>query len=256
MEKKSAKTTGAALLEQTYLPHISIDCVIFGYHEKQIKVLLSHVKGALGWLLPGGFIEMEQALDEAASKILEGRTGLTSLFLKQFKTFGSLNRGLDPATQFAGVPDFNPANLQWLSKRFLTIGYYALTEFSKVTPKPSLFDDKCQWFEINGLPPLLSDHELLIKEALRKLQLQLHHEPIGYNLLPEKFTLPEMQALYETILGKKLDQRNFTKKLVSLNLIKKLGEKKYIGGHRSPSLYKFNKRNYNKALLNGVILAF
>ena len=247
------------LLETGYLQNISIDCVVFGYHEKQIKVLCIRMKGMKGWRLPGGFIKKRENLDDAAYRALEERTGVKELFLKQFQTFGHKDRNLkniESIPQLQNVPVSELKKIKWMTERFVSIGYYALTEFSKVTPRQGLLDNECSWFDIHSLPPLLLDHKQIFNEALKTLQRQLHHEPVGLNLLPAKFTLPEMQALYETILYKKLDQRNFTKKLVSLNLIRKLNEKKHIGGHRSPSLYKFNKKAYTSALKEGVVLAF
>ena len=246
-------------LEKDHLSHLSIDCVIFGYHEKQLKILCTRINDMKGWLLPGGFIKNKEDIDDAASRILQERTGVTKLYLNQFRVFGKPGRNWNNTEEIASLKQLHRTNaqvLKWITDRFVTIGYYALTEYSKVIPKPGLFDSECSWFDIHNLPPLLLDHEEIFTEAFKSLQHRLHHEPIGLNLLPEKFTLPELQALYETVLEKKLDQRNFTKKLVSLDLIKKLKEKKYIGGHRSPTLYKFNKKEYKNALKHGIELAF
>ena len=259
MNRKRPILDGASLLEKDHLSQLSIDCVIFGYHEKQLKILCTRIGGMKGWLLPGGFIKKTEDIDHAASRILEERTGVKDLFLNQFRVFGKPDRSWknsDVSVEVSNWVGGNVKLLNWISNRFVTIGYYAITEYSKVTPKPGLFDSECDWFDVHSLPPLLLDHKEIVTEALKTLQHRLHHEPIGLNLLPEKFTLPELQALYETILEKKLDQRNFNKKLVYLHLIRKLNEKKYIGGHRSPTLYKFNKREYNNAVRNGVELAF
>ncbi|HEY6434947.1 MAG TPA: NUDIX domain-containing protein, partial [Ignavibacteriaceae bacterium] len=244
-------------LEKVYLSNLAIDCVVFGYHEKQLKILCTQIAGMSGWLLPGGFIKKAEDIDVAASRILEERTGVKDLYLNQFRVFGKPSRGWSNREEIAELKKLagsDPKQLKWITERFVSIGYYALTEYSKVIPKPGLWDSECEWFDIYELPPLLLDHNEIFREAFKTLQHRLHHEPFGLNLLTEKFTLPELQALYETILEKKLDQRNFTKKLVYLDLIRKLDEKKYIGGHRSPALYKFNKREYNNAVRNGVEL--
>jgi hypothetical protein len=115
--------------------------------------------------------------------------------------------------------------------------------------------EECKWWDIHNLPPRLFDHEEIISEALKAMRLHLYHYPIGYELLPGKFTLPEIHTLYETILEKKLDSRNFAKKLISTSIIKKLNERRNIGPHRSPFLYVFDKSKYNKALKNGMVLA-
>ena len=259
MKQKRSILDGASLLEKEHLSHLSIDCVIFGYHEKQLKIICTRIGGMKGWLLPGGFIRKTEDIDDAASRILAERTGVTDLYLNQFRVFGKPGRNWKNTEELATLKQLKRTNakmLKWISERFVTIGYYALTEYSTVTPQPGLFDSECGWFDVYNLPPLLLDHKEIFQEAFKTLQHRLHHEPIGLNLLSEKFTLPELQALYETILEKKLDQRNFTKKLVYLDLIRKLNEKKYIGGHRSPTLYKFNRREYNNAVKNGVELAF
>ena len=145
----------------------------------------------------------------------------------------------------------------WIfTTRIDSISYYALTEFSKVTPRPGIFFSETNWTDIHNLPSLLLNNNETVSQALKTLRLELQHEPIGLNLLPEKFTISELQVLYETILGKALDPRNFIKKLASLGILKKLNEKRNIGGHRSPFLYKFNKRTYTKALEEEVSLVF
>jgi len=242
-----------------FLHHLSIDCVIFGYHEQQLKVLLLKWKQSHEWSLPGGFIKLDETLDEAAARILRERTGLSELFLQQYHTFGHPQRSLRSDAHIAHLSSvFNsPVKKDnWLLQRTVSIGYYSVTEYSLVNPQPDYFSDECTWFDINAVPHLVFDHNLIITEALKALRMQIYHQPIGYKLLAEKFTLPEIHDLYETILGKQLDRRNFAKKLISTGVIKKLNEQKKIGAHRSPFLYKFDKRKYDKALKEGIALAF
>ena len=242
-----------------YLHHLSIDCVLFGYHEHHLKVLLLKWKNSDKWTLAGGFIKLQENLTQAAERILKERTGLDEIFLQQFQTFGEPDRSDRSKADIAHLEEVTnttiPAN-HWLLKRTVSIGYYAVTEYSKVNPQPDHLSDECNWWEIDAVPKLIFDHNLILHEALKALRMQIYHQPIGYNLLPEKFTLPEIHDLYETILGKELDRRNFAKKLISLGLIKKLNERRNIGAHRSPFLYKFDKRKYDKALKEGIILAF
>ena len=242
-----------------YLHHLSIDCVIFGYHEHQLKVLLLKWKSSENWSLPGGFIRLNETLHDAAERILKERTGLDKIFLQQFHTFGDPYRSERSDKDIAHLSDIANTKIpkeHWLLKRTVTIGYYALTEYSKVNPKPDYFSDECSWHDISSIPLLIFDHNEIVVEALKALRMQIYHQPIGYNLLTEKFTLPEIHDLYETILGKKLDRRNFAKKLMSLGIITKLTERKSIGAHRSPFFYKFDKRKYDKALKEGIVLAF
>ncbi|TKK65555.1 NUDIX hydrolase [Ilyomonas limi] len=245
--------------DKYFLHHLSIDCVIFGYHERQLKVLLLKWKNAEKWSLPGGFIKLEETLEDAASRILTERTGLSQLFLQQFHTFGEPKRSVRTAADIAHLESIWKTDVpkeHWLLKRTVSIGYYSVTEYSQVNPQPDYLSDECTWHDIHSIPQLVFDHNLIVTEALKALRMQINLQPIGYNLLPKKFTLPEIHDLYETILDKKLDRRNFPKKLLSLGIIKKLDEQKSIGAHRSPFLYKFDKRKYDKALKEGIVLAF
>ena len=137
----------------------------------------------------------------------------------------------------------------------ISIGYYAITDFSLVQPQPGFFGSSSAWFDLSEVPPLLFDHDQMVKESLQTLRAQLYYHPIVEKLLPKKFTLTEIHAVYETILGKELDIRNFPKKLIFLGLINRLNEKRNIGPHRAPFLYTFNKKIYTRALELGVTLS-
>jgi len=240
-----------------YLPHLSIDCVIFGYHEHQLKILLIKLKNISETCLPGGYIKYDETLQDAANRILKERTGLDKIFLQQFETFGDPERTkMFTQKKISAISGINLTKDNWMMGRFVSIGYYAIVEYSKVYPTPDIFSEECSWFDVDEVPQLLFDHNEMIEQALKTMRLQIYHQPIGYNLLPEKFTLPEIHTLYETILGKTLDRRNFPKKLLSLGIIKKLKEQRNIGAHRSPYLYRFDKRKYDEALKNGIALAF
>ncbi len=240
-----------------YVPNVSIDCAIFGYHEQQLKILLIKHKLLNGWCLPGGYIKRTETLVKAANRIVKERTGIGNLFMQQFKTFGDPNRArineFDEEKWFkaTGVR-MNKTN--WLVDQTISIGFYSITDFENTIPKPDMMSDDCKWFDINRVPRLEFDHKEMTKEALHTMRIELYHFPIGYNLLPEKFTLSEIHTLYETLSGKKLDISNFPKKLLTLGLIKKLNEKRFIGPHRSPHLYKFDKAAYNRALKDGLVL--
>lgn len=238
-----------------YLPHVTIDPVIFGYHDQQLKILLLKWKGVDGWGLPGGFIKREEPLSQAACRILEERTGLTDVFLQQFYTFGdSPYRSKEPSTRQLLSGQREPVTeTSWLFERTLSISYFSLVDYSKVNVRTDFFTYDYRWWSVGEVPPMLFDQNEVVDKALATLRLQLYHQPIGYNLLPEKFTLPEIHSLYETILGKKLDGRNFSRKLLALGLIKKLDEQRAIGAHRSPYLYQFNKEAYEEALKQGIV---
>jgi ADP-ribose pyrophosphatase YjhB (NUDIX family) len=240
-----------------YLPHLSIDCVIFGYHDNQLKILLIKLKNLNDKCLPGGYIKHSEILQQAANRILKERTGLEKIFLQQFETFGDPERTkMFDQKKISAISGIKLSKDNWMMGRFVSIGYYAIVEYSKVSPTSDAFSEECMWCDIHKVPRLLFDHNEMIVAALKTLRLHLYHQPIGYNLLPEKFTLPEIHTLYETILDKTLDRRNFPKKLLSLGIIKKLNEQRNIGAHRSPFLYRFDKRKYDEALKNGIVIAF
>ena len=232
-----------------YLPSLSIDCVIFGFHAGQLKVLLLRWKGTDDWCLPGGRVLHEENLDEAAYRNLQGRTGLSEIFLQQFYTFGDVNR----YTHFSRKDTLHKIGLGELAEtdsftRDVSVGYYALVAFETVVPTPDAFTDECRWWDIDQIPPLLFDHNQMITLAVKTLRRQLSYQPIGYSLLPEKFTMPELQQLYELILGQPLDRRNFQKRMLSYGILERLDERKTGGAFKSPYLYRFDKVRYQKAL--------
>jgi len=241
-----------------YVPHVSIDCAIFGYHEQQLKLLLIKHKAIDGWCMPGGYIKRTEKLVEAANRNVKERTGIDNLFLQQSKTFGDPNRAR--IEEFDTEKWFKATGVRvtkdnWLIDQTISVGFYAITDFSKTVLQKDILIEECEWFDINNLPPLEFDHDEMVREALHTMRVQLYHYPIGINMLPEKFTLSEIHMLYETLLGKKLDISNFPKKLIALGLLKKLNEKRNIGPHRSPHLHMFDKEKYNQALEDGLVLS-
>ncbi|GAB3260448.1 NUDIX domain-containing protein [Larkinella harenae] len=235
--------------DEKCLPGLSIDCVIFGFSNNQLKVLLLRWKQTEEWGLPGGFVYKDESVDVAAQRILKERTGINELFLQQFHTFGgNLRYNRDEISKKLHWPD--NSTRRW-PNRTVSIGYFALVDFSKVTPTADFLTDECRWWEVDSLPALLFDHNKIIEVALKTLRVQLSWQPVGYNLLPEKFTMPELQRLYETILNRPLDPRNFSKKMRALGIIEKLEEQRRGGAFKSPYLFRFNQEKYKKALEEG-----
>ena len=233
--------------DKTFLPHVSIDCVIFGFHEHHLKVLLLKWKEGGQWCLPGGFVQHNESVDSSAKRTLKERTGLTDIYLRQFHAFGEPKRDHDKA-----LIKNKRLNGSWFTKRFITIGYYALVEYSRVSPKPDWLSDTCTWSDLHKIPKLIYDHNLIIDKALETLRFSLNDVPVGYNLLPEKFTMPDLQNLYETILDRELDRRNFQKKMLSFGILERLKERKTGGAHKSPYYYKFDRKKYDKAMTQGL----
>ncbi len=233
-----------------FLRHLSLDCVIFGFHENELKVLLLKWKEQGPWCLPGGFVGKEESLDDAAIRVLSERTGLKNIFLRQFYTFGNPRREKKKEL-FRGT-----AKGGWMMERFISIGFYALVEFSKVSPKADMFSEECRWWDVHSVPKLVYDHNEIFATALSVLRSSLNDHPIGYRLLPEKFTMPELQRLYETILDRKLDRRNFQKRMLGMGILERLKERKTGGAHKAPYLYRFNKQKYEKAVRQGLSNGF
>jgi len=239
--------------DQLYLPSLSIDNVIFGFHEDQLKVLLLQSANKKVWALPGGFVGKKEHIDEAAARILKIRTGLDHIFLQQFHTFGQPDRS-DNKVLLKALQSLNKKYNKdhWALQRFITVGYYALVEFAKVSPHPDEISLSCDWHDLDKLPELLMDHQKIINRALEEMRLKLNYQPIGYNLLPKEFTMKNLQSIYETILGRKLDRGNFNRKMLSYGILDRK-EKRYSGGaHKAPYLYCFNKKKYFKALKSGL----
>lgn len=236
-----------------FLPQLSVDCVIFGFHDGELKILLLKMHRAAEWALPGGFIFKEETVDAAAHRVLKERTGIEHLFLQQFQVFSDPARSSSKAT----VDWFRREGIaidknNWLAQRFVTIGFYALVDFAKARPHPDSFSDACEWVNLPEAGKLFMDHSAILQKALETLRLQLNYQPIGLNLLPRKFTMPELQRLYETILGKTLDRRNFQRRMLGYGILKKLAEQVTGVAHKAPYLYSFDVQRYKKALAAGL----
>ena len=238
-----------------YCPGISLDCVIFGFHEGSLKVLLNKFSEYAKWMLPGGFIYKDEHVDAAATRTLVSRTGLSNVYLRQFYLFGDVNRTSIEENedmmirQGFGKDDEDIS--KWFLQRFLSIGYYAFVEYEKTKLQPNM-EEETAWFDLDKIPPLYSDHNHIISKAIATIRSQLNSVPIGYELLPEKFTLTQLRTIYETILDAKLDRRNFQRKILSTGLVYKLNEMYKKWGQKSSSLYSFNKKKYEDAIKNGI----
>lgn len=215
---------------------LSIDCVIFGFEDSELKVLL--YKRAIEpeqnqWALPGGFIKRDEDLDHAAARILKEITGVDQIYMSQINAFGAVNR--------------------YPLERVITIGFYALINPGNYSIKPGIDAKEAKWFNINTKPKLVFDHDNIFDYALRKLRMKVRYEPIGFELLPGKFTLTMIQKLYEAVLGVEFDVRNFRKKLLKMNLLVKTNEKQNGVAHRAAALYKFDQQIYSELRSKGFI---
>lgn len=223
-----------------YIPHLAYDSVVFGFSKGKLNILLMEYH-ATGWFaLPGGFIKKDENLEDAVKRGLSERTGLSDLYLEQFHIFGETNR-FDPevmkailkASQIDVPDDF------WMLDRFFSIGYYALLDHEKVTLTPDTLSDSIAWYEVDSLPELIFDHRKIVQKALQTLRENLDRKLIGGNLLPERFTMNELQAVYEAISEEKLRRTSFQRKMLSLDILER-HEKLFTGkSHKAPYLYSF-----------------
>jgi 8-oxo-dGTP diphosphatase len=252
MNEKHIQTKVPGMVEvftkqvNSLIPHLSVDCVIFGFHGTELKVLLSKFHGSTAWALPGGFIHQQEDVDAAAHRTLLDHTGLKGIYLQQFHVFGQTDRmgkGVNLKNLKRLFPD--PKAQAFLLNRFVSVGYYALVDFGKVNPTPSAFYETTDWFHVTELPVLVFDHGIMIQKALDTLRHSLDYQIVGYNLMPECFTMKELQTLYETILGQEFLRANFQRKMLEMNILERL-EKRITGkAHKSPYLYRFKQDALN-----------
>jgi 8-oxo-dGTP diphosphatase len=212
-------------------PALTVDCVIFGLDEShKLKVLLIQ-RGREPfqeyWALPGGFVGMKETLEEAALRELEEETGVKDVFIEQLYTFGEPNR--DPRG------------------RVVSVGYFALVNLAEHPVQSSSDAKNVEWFELEQIPELAFDHDQILQMAIRRLRAKVRYQPIGFELLPEKFTLTQLQNLYETILGVKesLNKRNFRTRILKMGVLKEVGKQEGVA-HRPAKLYSFDKEKYEQ----------
>jgi 8-oxo-dGTP diphosphatase len=228
----SKDNEGRASVSHTYeypRPALTVDCVVFGMDEEDLKVLL--IKRGLEpfvgkWALPGGFVRMEESLDEAARRELEEEAGIRPSHMEQLFTFGEPGR--DPRG------------------RVVTVAYFALVKLSDHRVHASTDAREAAWFSVWDTPKLAFDHAEILGTALQRLKGKVRYQPIGFELLPPKFTLTQLQRLYEIILERTLDKRNFRKKILSMDLLEELDEVEQDVSHRAARLYRFDHKKYKQ----------
>ena len=215
-------------------PALTTDCIIFGFDQNELKVLLIE-RGIepykSKWALPGGFVKMNETTEEGAKRELYEETGLKNIFIEQLFTFSDVNR--DPRG------------------RVISVAYFSLINLNNYKPKAGDDANKAQWFSIKNIPSLAFDHEKILRMALYRLKGKIRYQPIGFELLEEKFTLSDLQHLYEVVLEIKIDKRNFRKKILKMNLLIELDEKQKNVAHKAAKFYKFDKTKYKELSIKG-----
>lgn len=218
-------------------PSVTTDCVIFGFDGGKLKVLLVErglepYKGR--WAFPGGFVKMDESCEEGALRELEEETALKGTYVQQFHTYSAPNR--DPR------------------ERVITVAFFALVRIQEVEAGDDA--NKAQWFAIDEVPQLAFDHDVILRDALKRLRERIHFQPIGFELLPEKFTMRQLQNLYEAILDVHFDRGNFSKKMLHFNILTPLDETVRPTPKREARLYRFNKESYDELKQKGFRLEF
>ena len=207
---------------------VSVDCIIFGFDEGKLRVLIGrrHMDPGRGeWSLYGGFVRSDESINDAANRVLYDLTGLRNLYMRQVGAFGSVDR--DPG------------------ERVISIAYYALINVKDYEDELRR-EHGVEWVNIDEIPELYSDHNEMIRKARKLMRQKISSEPIGFRLLPSLFTLSQLQKLYEAVHGEDLDKRNFRKRIKEMDFIEKTGLIDKTGSKRGAYLYRFNKRTYNQ----------
>ena len=215
---------------------LAVDCIIFGFDHEGLKILLikrdfEPEKGK--WSLIGGFLKKEEVLDSAAIRILERYTGLHDIYMEQLHAYSDIDR--DPV------------------ERTISVAYYALINIENHDAE-MIENYQAQWFNVADAPKLIFDHDSMVRHAIRRLRYRTSTKPVGFELLPEKFTMRQLLELYEAILDKELDKRNFISKINSLDILVKLDEKDMQSSRKGSYLYTFDKEKYDAKLLNDFVL--
>lgn len=213
---------------------LAVDCIIFGVDQDALRILL--IKRAAqpfadSWALPGGFVHATESLDEAARRELFEETGLSGIYLEQLYTFGEPRR--DPR------------------QRVVSVAYFALVRLEGNVPTAATDAKEAAWFATTDLPKLAFDHAQIVDVAVRRLRAKIRYQPVGFELLPTKFTLSQLQRLYEIVLERELDKRNFRRKVLAMGLLKDTGEIEEDVAHRAARLFKFDETAYRRLTRTG-----
>jgi 8-oxo-dGTP diphosphatase len=213
---------------------LAVDCVVFGLDERDLKVLLIQRKlppFQHAWALPGGFVRLDETIDEAAERELREEAGVSDVYLEQLYTFGVLDR--DPR------------------ERVVTVAYYALAKLGDHRIRAATDAMGVGWFGLDDLPKLAFDHHGIVHQAHDRLRGKVRYAPVGFELLPQRFSLTQLQRLYEIILGTALDKRNFRKKILAMDLLVETDEVEQGVRHRAARLYRFDRRKYDRLTKQG-----
>ncbi len=229
---------------EIFLPNLSIDLVIIGYNENMLKCLLLQLGGK--WMLPGGYIRIDESVDVAVQKILKERTSLNDPHLKFLSVFGREDRIFgDEIKEHFEKSGMTWQSDYWFNNRFVTLAYYSLINFDQTKPVIGGFDEAFNWFNMDDLPDMWMDHKSIALRARHRLKEDIRKEIITHNLLPDQFTMPELHRLHEIILGERLDRSRFQKKMLSSGIFQRLPKRQKGSPGSNPYQYRL-KKNENQ----------
>lgn len=231
---------------KSFLSHVSINCVVFGYDHPVLKVLVNRLPGQDFWLLPGGYIKKEENINDAAYRNLR-LSGIDNVFLRQIQTFGDAHRVPVYTAPEVSFSKKHAKIMHWVSRRFVTVNYYGLVNFKRISIVSGGLSYESKWMDVNSPDHLGLDHAKIINETRKILATELQNYPVASNLLPETFTLNELRGLYEAILVRKIDRGTFRRKILSMGVIEKTDSLKDLKG-RPADIFRFNQVNYLHSL--------
>ncbi len=241
---------------QRTIPQLSINCVIFRFDGETLQVPVVRFLDEDVWNIPGGFIYQDEGIYEAAKRILLEQTRIDNLMLSQFGTFGSAERSVAKDITRNPKMGFPQDIIDHFSQRFVTIGYYSIVGKEQRKLKAGPFFKEVKWVNVAETEHLAMDHPQLVSEALLALRSELQSRPLLSSFMPETFTIPELQKLYEAILGRPVDRGNFRQRILKTKILEKIGTSKQKTGSRPPILYKLDQKNYLNSLSDDVKLGF
>ena len=236
MELKNILENGA----DYFIPNLSIDLVIIGFKEGELKCLL--LKIGPKWLLPGGYIKNEESVTTAVGRILMERTNLQNPHFKFLEVFGDKNRNFkDEFKVYFAEKGLEWRDDHWFGRRYITLAYYSLVDIANTFPEPGEFDEAAEWFSFDELPDIGLDHESIINTARAKLKEDIQREHLTYNLLPNEFTMPQLHRLHESIMDEKLDRSRFQKKMLASGVFERLPKLKKETRGSNPYQYRLKE---------------
>jgi len=257
MKERSLKTILEEYFEagtESFLPHVSINNMVFGYDHPHLKVLVHRVPKQKFWILPGGYIKFEEHLDDAVYRNLR-LSGIDHVFLRQIRTFGDAHRVPEYASSAgsknSGYEDF----MRWVSRRFVTVVYYGLVKYHETRLANDAIASESRWMDVNKLDNMALDHASIVSETRKMLVTELQNHPVASSLLPDSFTLNELRGLYEAILNRCIDRGTFRRKILKQGIVEQVDKRKDALG-RPSHLFRFNKGTYLKSLTEEVKFGF